>query len=74
MHTPLKGWANHLCHPLAQLLILPLPSPDVRNTLALLREEAREHGTFHYPLLQQGLHCLASYQFLLIKEPTNPGW
>lgn len=78
--APPKGRADQLSHPLAPDLCPP--SPAVRNQLKPpLREKAQEAVTCCcFVLLQQEpqwrlawISCLASYQFLLIKEAKNPG-
>ena len=33
LHTPHKGWANHLSHPSGQPLAAPLPAPSTKSKL-----------------------------------------
>ena len=75
---PAKGWTNHLSPPLARTLDMPLPS-SVRNHLGLPSASKWIYGFCslllqHRPQQSPAWICLASYQFLLIKEAKNPGW
>ena len=81
LHTPHKGWANHLSHPAS-------PAPGCTPTLTLYKGQARpslgnKEGkvllVFAVPVLQQGpqcslayISCPASSQSVLIGEGQEP--
>ena len=81
--TPAKGWANHLSHPCAQSLDLPLPSPHIKNQLTPTRGVSK--GTCYLfsllPCCSRGpskalpeLLVWSLINFYWLRKAENPGW
>ena len=73
--TQHRKWADHPHHPPSRSLNLPLPSHHLRDQLTTPQGVNKGTCFFSLPCAAVWVPiktCLTSYQFLLIKESTNP--